>query len=74
MELSEPEEWKECRWALNGTNLFIELLKLCVFEDTAWILSRTPTLNADVEASVNSIVEKYLDQAKLRVTIQDAET
>lgn len=42
--------------------------------DVAWILSRSETLNVEVEEKVNAIVDKYLQKSQLRTTKQDAET
>lgn len=49
------------------------MLRVFPFSDVAWILSRTPQLNADVQSAVDEIVDKYLERESLRVTIQDKE-
>lgn len=56
--------WKEKRHHSISTSL----------SDVAWILSRTPELNSEVQEAVDAIVDKYLEREQLRSTIQDAET
>jgi len=48
------------------------VLFLCNLE-SAWILSRTPQLNSNVENKVNENIEKYFNKNELRVTKQNDE-
>lgn len=62
------------RWVLILYNLITDSVHFLSHAEVAWILSRTATVNPDVEEKINVIVEKYLQKDKLRATVQDAVT